>query len=543
MIGRSGTTGTSRRLAAALLALGLAAAGPAAAAKAKAAKKPAAKPEGSLPVDARTARAESVLSFGRFGPVAIYRRTPHPRNVVLFISGDGGWNLGVIDMAQALAGLDALVVGIDIVHYLHAAEAAKDSCTSAAVDFEALSQYVQKKLGMPDYVPPVLVGYSSGATLAYATLVQAPPSTFRGAISLGFCPDLPIKKNFCAGQGLAWGPGPKGKGVSFLPSAKLEAPFIALQGTADETCLPAETDRYVKQVRNGEIVLLPKVGHGFSVQARWMPQFKEAFQKMAKPAAPAAPTVAAPAATTAAHGAPVPAVSDLPLVEVPAKGTVPETVPAKGTVPGTVPAKGAAAGTAGDRLAVIVSGDGGWAGIDREVGGALAARGIPVVGLNSLSYFWRGRTPDETAKDLARILEHYLAVWGKQRAILVGYSMGADVLPFMVSRLPEPLRNRVDLVALLGPETKASFEFHVTQWLGGGSSTDRPVMPEVEKLGGRPRLLCLYGEKESDSICPGLSPALGRSIGFSGAHHFGGNYAALADRILAELPGRAAAGR
>jgi len=518
---------TPRRLAAALLALAAAAAGspaPAAARPKAPAKAAAPKPAGPLPVDARTARAESVLSFGRFGPVAIYRRSPHPRNVVLFISGDGGWNLGVIDMARALADLDALVVGIDITHYLRAAEAAKDSCTSAAVDFEALSQYVQKKLGMPDYAPPVLVGYSSGATLAYATLVQAPPSTFRGAISLGFCPDLPVKKDFCAGQGLAWGPGPKGKGVSFLPSAKLEAPFVALQGTADETCLPAETDRYVKQVRNGEIVLLPKVGHGFSVQARWMPQFKEAFQKMTRPAATAAPAAATAAAPHNAGAAPVPAVSDLPLVEVPAKGPP-------------------AHGTAGDRLAVIVSGDGGWAGIDREVGGALAARGIPVVGLNSLSYFWRGRTPDEIARDLARILEHYFDAWGKQRAVLIGYSMGADVLPFMAARLPPALRDRVDLVALLGPEKMASFEFHVTQWLGGASSTDRPVLPEIRKLGGRPRLLCLYGEQESGSICPGLDPALGRSIGFSGSHHFGGNYGALADRILQELPGGAAAGR
>src|SRR5437764_3090715 len=110
--------GRTRRLAAALLALAAATAGtPAANAAPKtskaapAAKAKAAKPPGPLPVDARTARAESVLSFGRFGPVAIYRRAPHPKNVVLFISGDGGWNLGVIDMAEALAGLDALVVG------------------------------------------------------------------------------------------------------------------------------------------------------------------------------------------------------------------------------------------------------------------------------------------------------------------------------------------------------------------------------------------------------------------------------------------------
>ncbi len=466
------------------------------------------------------------LTFGRFGKVTLYHQTPEPRHVVLFVSGDGGWNLGVIDMARALADLDALVVGIDIRQYLKAAEAAKDKCTSAAVDFEALSQYVQKKLNRPNYTPPVLVGYSSGATLVYATLVQAPPSTFAGAISLGFCPDLPLTKPFCAGHGVTFEPGPKGKGYNFLPASSLENPFVALQGTIDETCLPDQTAAYLKKVKNGEIVMLPKVGHGFSVQPRWMPQFKEAFAKMtsgdARPAppSPAGPGTAAtpPGGAGSAgspQGRPDAAIADLPLVEVPAAG-----------------------GTPTDRLAVIVSGDGGWAGIDREVGGALAARGIPVVGLNSLSYFWKEKPPEVVGRDLERILNHYLAAWHKEHVLLVGYSLGADVLPFMVNRLPAALAKRVELIALLGPSQLASFEFHVTQWLGGGSNSDRPVLPEVKKIGGKTPLLCLYGKEEKDSICPSLDPGLGKSIGFSGAHHFGGDYGALADRILKELPAR-----
>ncbi len=198
----------------------------------------------------------------------------------------------------------------------------------------------------------------------------------------------------------------------------------------------------------------------------------------------------------------------------------------------------AGAAGANDRLAVIISGDGGWAGIDREVGGALAARGIPVVGLNSLKYFWQEKPPDVIGRDLERILGHYLAVWHKQRVLLIGYSLGADVLPFMFNRLSPPLQKQVELIALLGPSKLASFEFHVTQWVGGGSNTDRPVLPEVQKLRGRAPVLCLYGKEEEDSICPGLSPALGKSIGFAGAHHFGGDYGALADRILKELPTR-----
>ena len=185
----------------------------------------------------------------------------------------------------------------------------------------------------------------------------------------------------------------------------------------------------------------------------------------------------------------------------------------------------------------MISGDGGWAGIDKDVSKALSAKGIPVVGWNSLQYFWTARKPDAAARDLERILRHYLAVWGKQEVLLIGYSFGADVLPFFASRLPADLLERVRLVALLGPSETATFEFHVTDWLGGGSK-GQPVLPEVKKLAGRPPVLCLYGSQEKDSICPQVPAAAGKAQVLPGAHHFGGNYDVLAALILKEAQGR-----
>ncbi len=131
---------------------------------------------------------ETTAQFGRFGKIALYHPSAHPAHVVLFVSGDGGWNLGVVDMARELAALDALVVGVDITYYLKQLESSPERCAYPAADFELLSKYVQKKIGFPQYITPVLIGYSSGATLVYAAIVQAPSNTFQGAISLGFCP-------------------------------------------------------------------------------------------------------------------------------------------------------------------------------------------------------------------------------------------------------------------------------------------------------------------------------------------------------------------
>jgi type IV secretory pathway VirJ component len=450
--------------------------------------------------------AEEALRYGRVGTVTLYHRTPRPPHVALFISGDGGWNLGVVDMARELAGLDALVIGIDIRTFLRSLERATEPCAYPAADLEALSKFVQKKLGYMEYVPPVLVGYSSGATLVYAVLVQAPAGTFRGAISLGFCPDLELTRPLCRGDGgLAWKTPAKGKGYLFLPAPGLETPWVALQGAIDQVCSPADTAAFVRQSGRAEIVLLPKVGHGFAVPRNWLPQFKEEFGRLAHRAeAEPSPETAQPAA-----GRPAP-IAGLPMVEVPSP-------------------------VARKTLVVLLTGDGGWAGIDREIASTLAAGGLPVAGLNTLQYFWNAKTPDTAGRDLERILRHYLDAWQCQQAVLVGYSFGASVLPFMAARLPRELLARIALIALIGPDKEAEFEFHILDWIPGSAVRGLPVLPEIERLSGT-RVLCIQGEDERDSLCRRLRPEQGRVITLKGGHHLGGDYRGLARQILAAVP-------
>src|SRR5581483_381326 len=287
----------------------------------------------------------------------------------------------------------------------------------------------------------------------------------------------------------------------FRPAPHPEGSFIALLGEQDQVCNPPATQRFMEGVGGGKLVLLPKVGHGYSVPKNWMPQFLQSVQSLVvKPAEATARVAERPAQATPEN------VEDLPLVEVHASG---------------IPKR---------EMAVLLSGDGGWAGIDRDVGGALAHAGMPVVGWNSLQYYWHKKTPEQATADLERILRHYLAAWHADRVVLAGYSFGADVLPFLVSRLPPDLRAKVALVVLLGPSPGATFEFHVSDWLGGGGE-EQPTLPEVEKLRGT-SILCVYGEQESDSLCPKLPPGLAKPLATAGAHHFGGDYERLAQAIL-----------
>lgn len=435
--------------------------------------------------------ADSSLEFGRFGKVTLYAPPGEPDQVVLFISGDGGWNLGVVDMARELAGLDALVVGIDIRHFLKSVETSQDHCAYPAADFEALGQFVQKKLGYRTFHRPVLVGYSSGATLAYATLVQAPAGTFSGAVSLGFCPDLMLRKPLCKGTGLSFKTDPK-LGQIFDPVPRLADPWVVLHGDQDQVCSPDATAAFTRKVAGGSLVGLPKVGHGFSVPRNWMPQFKAAFAAFARPAQ---------AETSQAEVG----VDDLPLVAV-------------------------AAQQPGDTLAILLTGDGGWAGLDKELASALAARGMAVIGLDSLRYYWTPRTPDAAARDLARILAHYRTALKRPRIVLIGYSFGAEVLPFLARRLPAELKAHIEKVVLLGASPRAHFEFKLTDWLGG-TEKGLDVSSEVAQLTGM-SLLCVRGAAERDSLCPELDATMARSVTLPGGHHFDGDYAGLARLIL-----------
>ena len=57
------------------------------------------------------------LPGGRFGTLSVYVPEGKPTSVAIFLSGDGGWELGVLDMAHALRQFGAVVIGVDIREY------------------------------------------------------------------------------------------------------------------------------------------------------------------------------------------------------------------------------------------------------------------------------------------------------------------------------------------------------------------------------------------------------------------------------------------
>jgi type IV secretory pathway VirJ component len=438
------------------------------------------------------AHAQEQLSHGRFSDVTLYRPHGEARQFVLLLSGDDGWTRGVEGMARLLAAEGAMVAGISTPRLFSNLEADGGSCVFPDGDLENLSHYLQGYARLSTYHTPILVGYSSGATLAYAMIAQAPQGTFAGAISLGFCTDLELQKPLCRGEGVHFSRRADGEGVDLTPTKQLLAPWIALHGASDRVCDTGTAQRFAAQIPEARFVLLQGVGHDYASAPAWQSQFVDAYRKIASH-------------NTANTPAPPASLADLPLVEVPAHKNAPW-------------------------FAIMLSGDGGWAGLDKGVAAALAEKGVPVVGLDSLRYFWKPRTPQSVSLDLDRVLRHYAAVWKKPQALLVGYSQGADVLPFAVNRLPATSRSLVAQTILLGLGEDASFEFHLGNWLGAQRDA-LPIRPEAAKLTAA-ATLCLYGTDDDDSLCPKLPATSVTAQSLPGGHHFDGAYDKLAELIL-----------
>lgn len=436
---------------------------------------------------AHATAAPTHLSHGRFKDVTVYTPPAQPTSFVLLLSGDDGLNARADSLAQQFAQQRAMVVGIDWPKFKAVLEADGGDCTFPDGDLENLSHFVQAYFHESTYLAPLLVGIDGGGSMAYGVLAQSPPGTFAGALSLGFCPHMQLEEPLCKGTGLELTHGARGSGIELSPIKALSEPWVVLQAAKGAACPAATVASFVAKVHGAAVATLPQLTDQ-SIMA--------AFAKLV--AANANRAVAPPPA----------ALGDLPVIEVPAR---PDTAPT-------------------DEFAIIMSGDGGWAGLDRDIAAALSAKGIPVVGLDSLRYYWSARTPQGLAADTDRMIRYYLARFGKRRVLLIGYSQGADVLPFAVNRLPAATKSHVALAAILGMSEHALFEFHVSNWLSDDKSGPE-TLPEVNRMSGMP-VMCIYGEDERDSLCPKLDPRKFDIVKLKGGHHFDGNYSGLADQIL-----------
>lgn len=423
------------------------------------------------------------LDLGMLPQPHISRPSGPVTSAIVLISDADGWNAQNDTMAAALSAKGAIVMGIDFPSYLKTMNADDGDCVYTISDIESVAQQVERDSGVATYRPPVVAGIGEGGALALAMAAQTPPATLTATIAVDPLAGIPVTKEFCT-------PADKrsaaGRMIYSLTEGPLPDPVsVIFTGKAD-----ADGRAHAEELKKG----WPDIELSDSD--------KDAVTVLTERLTTLATT---PPSEDDTLG--------LPLTILPAKPLH-------------------------DTMALIISGDGGWRDIDAEVGAELQKNGVPVVGVDSLHYFWTKKTPADVGNDITRIIAHYRGTFGVKNVMLIGYSFGADILPDAYNRLPGALKNAVPLVSLMAMSGYADYEISVLGIIGStDESQGTAVMEAVDKIDPK-KLQCIYGSDEDEDPCPTLADKGIETVRIEGGHHFDEDYPALAQRLLASLKAR-----
>lgn len=325
------------------------------------------------------------------------------------------------------------------------------------------------------YMHPVIIGIGEGGVMAYASVADTPAATIAGAVIVDPSVALDTKLPSCEGADYEAVPG---QGFSYSYDADLPNPATIIREKPDtDPKGPPSAGFFLAQEKIGDT----KAGR-------------------LELAADAAVDIAKEDATAEA----------LPVIDIPSTNG---------------PAK---------YVALFFSGDGGWRDIDKSVGDIISKESTHVVGVDSLRYYWSLRKPEGIAKDIQRIVAK-ADPSGKLPVLLLGYSFGANTVPFAWPYLPKQLQDRISLVGLIGTEKTTPFQVSVGAWLGLGG--DNEVAPAVVKIPAS-KVLCVYGSEEDDTACTDTSLSAVEKIELPGDHHYDEKYELLATKLMEAVTAR-----
>ena len=412
------------------------------------------------------------VSASRLEDVAVHAPDGAPTALVVYLSDKSGWQPSDDKIVDALRADGNVVLAVDFSRYAAKLDADTGDCLYVVGELTDLAQTAERQLGIQTYLPPIIAGSGQGATFAYAALADAPANTLGGAVGLGFANKLNLKEAFCPGAAST-------KAADGAFSYGFD---VALPEAAYLLVDPADVDDVTDKASAQDNITVDTVDPDNGPA-----QVTQAVSDLAETDQP---------------------FGDLPAVDLPSSDNKPAA------------------------LAILVSGDGGWRDLDKTIGEWLSARGVHVVGLDSLHYFWSKRTPKELATDIASIVER-ADPDKKLPVMLIGYSFGADTIPFAFPLLPQDLQQRTKLLALMAPGLTTSFQVTIEGWLDIDDS-GYEIVPAIAALPAD-RVVCVYGEDEDDSACPDPSLKAVTQVKTTGGHHFDGDYEALGQQFLDRL--------
>jgi type IV secretory pathway VirJ component len=181
-------------------------------------------------------------------------------------------------------------------------------------------------------------------------------------------------------------------------------------------------------------------------------------------------------------------------------------------------------------LVFYISGDGGLNRFSNELCTAINKEGFDVEAMDSKSYFWSQKTPAQTAEDIGDFLSKKIARRPNQQIVLIGYSFGADVLPFVLNRLPKNIVDKVKVSFLMASSGSTDFVIHIADLFGSGKRRGMDVLSEVNKISNQK--IVILNSSDDKQLDPGKITIKHITEILPGGHHFDGDIDEIVKAIV-----------
>lgn len=186
----------------------------------------------------------------------------------------------------------------------------------------------------------------------------------------------------------------------------------------------------------------------------------------------------------------------------------------------------------GDFFVIFLTGNGGYNKLEKTINYDLNRRNISVVAVDARKYFWYEKSPVRIARDLESLIDRFNSRQGEKKIVLIGYSMGAEILPFAFNSLGVNYRRKISDMIMIGPSQKAVFKIRPWDFLfNENKGTD--ILPELYKIKSRVSYVICDGSE--NSICRKDLQGITDHDLLGGGHHFGRDYKPLSRLILKRL--------
>lgn len=185
-------------------------------------------------------------------------------------------------------------------------------------------------------------------------------------------------------------------------------------------------------------------------------------------------------------------------------------------------------------LLFFISGDGGFNKFSTGLCESLNQEDYDIIALNSKSYFYDKKTPEQTASDISEYLSKKLAGRTNQQIAFIGYSFGADVLPFVLNRLPKNILEKVVASFMMASSGSTDFEIHWLDMLGDNKKRNMDVVSEINKTVGVETVI-ITGSDDNNLDVKRITLKNYTLVVLPGGHHFNGDIDEIVEKIVKYL--------